>query len=109
MMVKHRLTREGDDYICLRDFPKGILILTHYMASTWRLHILDGLGHYVIRPGLVSKILVTTNNIMTLGCTYATRRLKQTPDIFCKISHIGQLIAWILSRLAWNPALQGTD
>ena len=46
-----------------------------------------------------------TNNIMTLGYTYANLRLKKLTDIFCKISHIYGLMAWIFSRLAWNPAL----
>ena len=31
------------------------------------------------------------------------------PEIFYEISHIGRLLAWIPSRLAWTPALRGRD
>ena len=41
------------------------------MLRAWWLHILDGLGHYVIRQGAIEQVLVTTNNIMTPGYTYA--------------------------------------
>ena len=77
----------------------------HCILSAWWLHFLDGLGYYVIRPGISEQVLVMTNNIMTLGYTYAKCRLKNIPDIFCKIAHIGRLIAWIPSRLAWTAAL----
>ena len=50
-----------------------------------------------------------TNKIITIGYTYAKRRLKEPLDIFCKFSHIGRIIAWIPSRLAWTPELQGRD
>ena len=53
-MVIHRRTRDRDDYLCLRDFPKDNTILTHYMLSTWWLHLLNGLGHYIIQPGAVA-------------------------------------------------------
>ena len=41
----------------------------HYMLSVWWLHLLYGLGHYIIHPGEVAQIMVSTNNIMTLGYT----------------------------------------
>ena len=41
----------------------------HYMLSVWWLHLLYGLGHYIIHPGAVAQIMVSTNNIMTLGYT----------------------------------------
>ena len=70
LMGGHRRTREGDDSIFLRALPKENIILAHYMLSAWWLHLLDGLGPYGIRQGEVSKIMVMTNNIMTLGYTY---------------------------------------
>ena len=80
----------------------------HYMLSAWWLYILYGLGKCATRLGAVAQILVMTNNIINLRYTYADRRLKKPPDIFCKISHIDQLIAWIPSRLALDLALQGS-
>ena len=40
--------KEGDDSLCLRDFPKDKLILTHYMLRAWWIHLLDGLENCVI-------------------------------------------------------------
>ena len=48
-----------------------------------------------------------TNNIITLGYTYAKLRLKNPPDIFCKIAHIGRLIVWIPSSLFCTPTILG--
>ena len=48
LMGRHRRMREGHDYPFIRSFPKENLILTHYMLSAWWLHLLDGLGLYVI-------------------------------------------------------------
>ena len=52
------------------------------MLIAWWLHLLEGLGHYIIRPGSVSQIMVMTNNITNLGYTYDKRRLKikKPPD-----------------------------
>ena len=50
----YRHTWEGDEYLCLRSFPKYNLILTRYMLIAWWLHLLDGLGHYAIRRGGVA-------------------------------------------------------
>ena len=41
------------------------------------------------------------------GIPCSHHELKNTPDIFCKISHIIRLIAWTPSRLALAPALRG--
>ena len=109
MMGWNRCTREGHDSLCLRDFPKENLTLTHYMIIARWLHSLDGILHYIKRPGEVAKILVMTNNITELGYTYANRRLKNPPGVFCKISHIFWLMAWIPSRLAYNPVLWRMD
>ena len=73
------------------------------------MHLLGGRVHYIILLGAVAQILGMTNNIMTLGYAYDKRRLKKPPDILCKIAHIGRIIAWILSRLAWNTELRGRD
>ena len=81
LMGGHRRTREVDDSLCLRAFPRDNIILTHYMLSAWWLHLLDRLGHYVIRPEEVAHIIVMTNNNMTLGYTYAKCGLKNSPDI----------------------------
>ena len=70
------------------------------MLITWWLHLLVGLGHYVIRPGETVNILMITNNVMSLGYTYAKCRIKNPPDIFCQILHINRLIAWNPSRLS---------
>ena len=96
-MGGHRHTKEGNDSLCLRSLPKYNLIFMHYMLSAWWLHLLDSIVKYIIRPLSVVQILVMTNN-MTLGYTYAKRRIKKTPDIFCKIAYIGRLIAWTPSR-----------
>ena len=47
------------------------------MISVWRMHLMDGLGHYVIHTGRIEKFLVITNNIMNLSYTYAERRIKK--------------------------------
>ena len=104
-MGRHRRTREGHDSLCIRAFPKENLILTHDMIIAWCLHLLYGLGHYVMHPGAVAQILMMTNNIMTLGYTYSKHKLKNPPDIFCQIAHISRLIAWIPSILSWTPEL----
>ena len=59
--------REGYYPLCLRALPKENLILKYYIISAWWLHLLDGLGNYVIYPGAVSHIMVMTNNTMNLG------------------------------------------
>ena len=109
LMDRNRRTREGYAYICLRDFPKENLAPTHFMLSTWWFHLLERIGHYVIHPGEIEQVLVMTNNIATLGYTYAKRRLNNPSDIFYKLSHTVQLIVWIPSRLAWTLALRGRD
>ena len=109
IMGGHICTREVYDPLCLRSFPEENLILTHYMLSALWLNLLDGLGHYVILPGAIGQVLATTNNIMTLGYTYAKQRLKKPPENFLKFWHIGRIIAWIPSRLAWNTSLRGRD
>ena len=60
-------------------------------------------------PGEVAQILIMTNNITTLSYTHAKLRIKNPPDILCEIAHIGRLIEWISSRLAWTYALLGRD
>ena len=67
---------EGHDSPFLRAFPKDNFVLTHYMISGWWLHLLGGIGHYLIRPGAVAHIMVMTNNIINLCYTYDKRRLK---------------------------------
>ena len=108
-MGRHRLTREGNYSLCIRALPKENLILTHYMLSAWWLYLLDRLGHYVIHPGAIAQIIMISNNIMTLGYTYAKRRLKKPLDIFCQIEHISRLMAWIPSILSWTPTLRGRE
>ena len=108
-MGGYRRTREGDESLCIREFPRNNLILTHYMLITWWFHIIVGLGHYVIYLGEIDHVLVTTNNIMNLSYTYAKHTLKNPPGIFYKIAHTGQLMAWIPSRLAWDQSLWGRE
>ena len=79
------------------------------MLIPWWLHLLDRLGHYVIRPRAIAQILMITNNVMTLGYIYAKCSLNTPLKIFCQIEHISQLISWISSRLSWTPELQGRD
>ena len=79
------------------------------MLSIWWSNLLGGLGHYFICPGAVAQMMVMTNNIMTLGYTYAKRSINNHPNFFRKIVYIGQLIAWIPSRLTSNPTLRGRD
>ena len=99
LMVRYRLKREVYDYLCIRFFPKDNLVLPHYILGAWWLHLLDGLGHYVIYLVEIAYILIMTNNVMTLGYSYAKRRLKNPPNIFYQILHISRLIAWIPSIL----------
>ena len=54
------------------------------MLRTWWLHILDGLGHYVISLGEIAQIIMMTNNIKTLGYTYAKHRIKSPLPHFLK-------------------------
>ena len=95
LMGRHRRTGEGHDSLCIRAFPKENLVLTQYMISTWWLHLLDRLVHYTIRPGEIAQILIMNNNTTNLGYTYAKCRINNPPDIFCQISYISRLIAWI--------------
>ena len=92
LMDGHIRTRDVYDLLYLMDFHKENLTLTHYMLGAWWLYFLDGLVHYCIHTGSIKQVLVTTNNIMTLGYTYYKYRLKKPPDIFCKISHTGRFI-----------------
>ena len=39
------------------------------MLSAWWLHLMAGLGHYVIQTGVIEKVLVATNNLIILGYT----------------------------------------
>ena len=66
-MDKGRIMTEGNGSQQLTSFPKENLILMHYMLSAWWLHLMYGLGHYVIHPGAIEQVLVMTKNIMTLG------------------------------------------
>ena len=63
-----RRTREGDYPQHLRTFKNKNLILTHYMIIIWWLHLMSGMGHYVIKKKL-----------MTFGYTYVKLRLKIPP------------------------------
>ena len=81
-MGRHIRTREVDDSLCIRSFPNQNLILTHYIISAWLFHLLYGLGKYIIRPGSFAQVLVIINNIMTVGYTYAKRRINNPPDLF---------------------------
>ena len=74
--------RNGDESLCLKDFPKYNLLPMNYMLITWWLQLMDVLGHYAIFPGAVEQVLVVTNNIMTLGCVYSKRRLMNPPENF---------------------------
>ena len=65
----------------------------HYMLRAWWLHLMYGLGQYVIRSGVIEQVLVITNNIMNLGYTYAKRKINNTPEIIHKLTHIGWIIA----------------
>ena len=76
------------------------------MLGAWWYHLLEVLVHYVICPGAIKQVLVMTKNSTTLGYTYSKLRLKNPPKIFYKLTHIGRLIAWTPSRLAWDTALQ---
>ena len=75
MMVRHRRTMEGHEYLCIRYFPKENIILTHYMIRAWWLHLLYRLGNYGIRLVEIDQIILINNNIVTLCYTYAKCRL----------------------------------
>ena len=79
------------------------------MLSAWGLHFLDLLRHYVIRPGTIEKVLVITNNIITLDYTYSKHMLKKPHGILCKLIHTFRLVLWIHSRLSWTLLLLGMD
>ena len=81
LMGRQRRTREGNEYLCIRAFPKDSLILKHYMLISWWLHLLGGLGNYVILPGKITQSLMMTNNVMALGYNYTKIRLKKPPNI----------------------------
>ena len=95
LMGRHRPTREKHTSLLIGDFPKENIILVHYMLSAWWLHLLDGLGHYIIWSVAIACILMMNNNTMTLCYTYAKRRLKNLLGIFFQIAHIIRLILWI--------------
>ena len=105
LMGACRFTMEGDDSQHLRAFPEENPILAHYILSAWWLHLLNVLGHYVIRPGEIEQFMVMNNNIMTLGCTYSKFRINNPPDIIYKLTYIGRIITWTPSRLYCAPAL----
>ena len=83
--------RERDDHLHLKVFPKKYFIPAHCIISSWWTHLLEGFGHYVIQPRAIQWLMVTTNNIMNMGYTYAITRLKNTPDIILTITHFRSL------------------
>ena len=71
------------------------------------MHLLDGLGNYVIHPGVTKQVMVVDNNITTFGYTYVKISLKIPPDIVYTLTHIRWLSTWTYSSLAWAMAHQG--
>ena len=80
--------REGDEPKHFSLFPKQNLIITYYIISLFWFHIMDGLVHYVIRPGVIEKVMVMENNLMTFGCTYTKHRLKSNPGIVYTLTYL---------------------
>ena len=83
LMGGHIHMRKGDNYLCLRDFPKDNLILKHYMISAWRFQLLDGLGYYAICSGAVAQNLVMTVGIyckVITDCKELTQEIILLPD-----------------------------
>ena len=76
-----------------RSFPKQDPVIMQYMLSAWLFRLLDGPVYYEICPGAIEQVMAMTNNLMYLGYTYAKRKLKKTPNIFYKITHICRIIA----------------
>ena len=48
---------------------------------------MDGLVNYVTRKGAIRKVLMMTNNLMTLDYNYNKHRLKSPPEIFYTLTH----------------------
>ena len=93
----------------LRVFPKKNIILTNYTIGTWWLHLLAGLGHYVIWKGEVEHVLVTSKKLRTFGYTYAKRRLNNPPDIIYTLTQIVRLTTQTSSSLAQDLDPQDRD
>ena len=77
------------------------------MISAWCLHLMDGLGRYVIWPGEIEQVLVMTNNLMTLGYNYAKCRINILTNIVYTLTNLVQIDTRNLSRLSWYLTLQG--
>ena len=98
------LTREVYESLCLWALPKDNLFLMNYILSTWCLHLLDGLGHYITHSGAIEKVMVMTKSIITHGYAYAKLRLNNTPDIFWKLAHTGRLISLISLKVSLDSS-----
>ena len=83
-------------------------VTSHMPIPCW-LYIMYGLVHYVICLGGIEQLLLMTNNIITLGYTYAKLKLNKPPNIFYKLTNTGQIISSIPSRTALTEALQGRE
>ena len=71
----------------------------YYMLSKWWLHLLAGLGHYVIYTGAIEQVLVIKTNIIKLGYNYDLFRLKSLTKSFHSLTQIVQLVTCNFSRL----------
>ena len=58
--------REEYDPQCLKFFPNQELILAHNMLIAWWMHLLAGLGHYVVRTGVVKQVMVMETSFMDI-------------------------------------------
>ena len=59
-------TREGYDYKNLRDFPEKNPLLKHYIINTWWLNLLGRLGHSLILPGPIKRVITRTKKSLPL-------------------------------------------
>ena len=80
-MGRYNHNRERDTSPCIEAFPKENLSITEYMITAWRIKKLDVLGHYIIRPIEMEKLLIMKTNLTTLDYIYTALRIKKPPDI----------------------------
>ena len=84
-MGRHRCTRYGYDPQHIKESPKKNLTHTQFMLIVWWLHLLSGMGHYVIQLREIGQVLVMDNKLTNFGYNYPKQRLNWIPRTVYKM------------------------
>ena len=100
LMGGFQCTRGVDVSQWPKSFPGKHFVLTHYMLSLWWMNFMKVWVHYLIQPGSVDQVMVTTTSIADLRYTYSIYRLKKTPDIIVLTINLVWLSTWTTSIIS---------